>query len=405
MSMWQLLQVSDVLDREFGSALSESVPTLAWEPIMSYAPWRLSETDADVADPPLRVRRFPLQRGYARPWIANTLRLGPAQLRRMLRYTPDANPDPLVCTTPYYAPVAELWPGPVIYYLTDLIAAYSGADTALVHALDTRLCRAATLVCPNSERLASYLMETAGCDPLKIQVLPNATRASNILPRPELQPAALPRDLDHLHRPIAGVMGNLASNMDWILLQQAVQSTPEFTWVFVGPTSMPIDDAAQHLAREAVLRRTSAHFTGAKPYGSLAAYARSFDVAVLPYMRREPTYSGSSTRFYEHLAACRPMLATRGFEELLHKQPLLHLVDTAEEVSDALRDLKQVDFNDGHAHVRWQASRAGTWQARALAMQAALANRLNGLPARATIDARSASLEPEPDLVGLHRAD
>ena len=35
----------------------------------------------------------------------------------------------------------------------------------------------------------------------------------------------------------------------------------------------------------------------------LAAYARAFDVAVLPYRRVEPTYSGSSTRFYEHLAA------------------------------------------------------------------------------------------------------
>ncbi len=398
--MWQLLQVSDVLDREFGSALSESVPTLAWEPMMSYAPWRLSEMDADVTDPPLRVRRFPLQRGYARPWISNTIRLGPSQVRRMLRYTSAANPGPLICTTPYYAPVAELWPGPVIYHLTDLIAAYGGADAALVHALDTRLCRAATLVCPNSQRLASYLTEKAGCDPLKIQVLPNATRAANILSRPDLPPAPLPEDLEHLPRPVAGVIGNLASNMDWVLLQQAVESTPEFTWVFVGPTSMPIEDPAQRRAREAVLRHTSAHFTGAKPYGRLAAYARSFDVAILPYMRREPTYSGSSTRFYEHLAACRPMLATRGFEELLHKRPLLELVDTAEEISDALRSMKQVDFNDGHAHARWQASRAGTWQARALAMQAALASRLTGLPAGATVRSRSDSLEAEPDLVG-----
>ncbi len=398
--MWQLLQVSDVLDREFGSALSENVPTLAWEPMMSFAPWRLSEVDADVADPPLRVRRFPLQRGYARPWISNTLRFGPSQVRRMLRYTSAANPAPLICTTPYYAPVAELWPGPAIYYLTDLIAAYGGADAALVHALDTRLCRAATLVCPNSQRLASYLTEKAGCDPLKIQVLPNATRAANILSRPELRPAPLPTDLEHLPRPIAGVIGNLASNMDWILLQQAVQSTPEFTWVFVGPTSMPIEEGPQRLAREAVLKHTSAHFTGAKPYGSLAAYARSFDVAILPYMRREPTYSGSSTRFYEHLAACRPMLATRGFEELLHKQPLLKLVDTAEEITVALRNLRQVDFNDGFAEARWLASRAGTWQARALAMQAALANRLAGLPAAASADTRSASREVEPDLVG-----
>src|ERR1035438_206201 len=72
-------------------------------------------------------------------------------------------------------------------------------------------------------------------------------------------------------------------------------------------------------------------FTGGKRYGDLQAYARSLDVAFLPYQRRkEPTYSGSSTRFYEHLAACRPMISTRGFEELLHKEPLLRLVDRAD---------------------------------------------------------------------------
>ena len=72
----------------------------------------------------------------------------------------------------------------------------------------------------------------------------------------------LPPVLEGLSRPVAGIIGNLAANLDW-----------------------------------------------------------EFDVAILPYRFGEPNYSGSATRFYEHLAACRPMLATPNVAELQTKQP------------------------------------------------------------------------------------
>jgi glycosyltransferase involved in cell wall biosynthesis len=109
-----------------------------------------------------------------------------------------------------------------------------------------------------------------------------------------------------------------------------------------------------------------------KPYGELQAYARCVDVAVLPYRKKEPTYSGSSTRFYEHLAAGRPMVATRGFAELLEKEPLLTLVDTADEMAAALEHLRSLDFRDGHEAERWEASKQGTWEERARAMRATI---------------------------------
>jgi hypothetical protein len=133
--------------------------------------------------------------------------------------------------------------------------------------------------------------------------------------------------------------------MDWKLLAAAISQTPYLSWVFVGPTSMTIRDRAQREARAWVMAH--AHFCGSKPYGELQAYARCFDVAVLPYRKKGPTYSGSSTRFYEHLAACRPMIGTRGFAELLEKEPLIELVDTADEMSAALDRLRAVDFADG----------------------------------------------------------
>jgi glycosyltransferase involved in cell wall biosynthesis len=171
---------------------------------------------------------------------------------------------------------------------------------------------------------------------------------------------------------VAGVIGNLAMNMDWLFLEDAIAKTPDVSWVLVGPTDMSIPAAAQSEARSRLLgRRGRIRFTGAKPYGELARYARAFDVAVLPYRKQEPTYSGSATRFYEHLAACRPMLATRGFHELLSKEPLLRLVDSGEEASEAIGSLRRTGFRDGFEEMRWRASREGTWQVRARDLLAA----------------------------------
>lgn len=368
---WNLLQVSDVLDIEFGSALGELVPMIAWEPERAYLPGLHLESSRtrEIADPPLTVRGFPLLRGYARwPWSA-VARIDRSVTEHLLRQTDDPENSPLVCTIPYFAPVAERWPGPVIYWLTDLMEQYTGADPAVIHELDRRLCKAATLVCPNSRRLADYLVEHGDCKERKIRIVPNATRASNLLPQPARAPGKLPQDLSALQRPIAGVIGNLAGNMDWSFLEELILSTPDVTWVFVGPTTMGIPEPELRSARARVLRLRNVHAAGAKPYGELAAYARCFDVAVLPYRRCEPTYSGSSTRFYEHLAACRPMIATRGFEELLHKEPLLQLVDSADHARSVLRDLQSTGFNDGFAALRWEASRSGTWQARAAFVQ------------------------------------
>ena len=372
---WQVLDVGSIWMKEFAAALAGTVPMVAWSPVMSLTGLvQQQEQEELLREPALRVRRYPLQRGYARAplrWLRPLQRTLLPRLRARCECPAES---PLILSTPFYAPVAEHWPGPSVYYATDLTARYAGMDPKQVLALDKRMCRAVQAVCPNSARIAAYLQEDAGCDPAKITIVPNATRASNLAAAPLLEPEPLPRDIEHLQRPIAGVIGNLAANMDWQFLEGALAATPELRWVFVGPTSMPVPDRAQARARAAVMQR--GFFTGAKSYGELQSYARCFDVAVLPYRRKEPTYSGSSTRFYEHLAACRPMLATRGFAELLEKPPLLELVDTPEELSAAAQRLEAVHFRDGQEAARWEASKAGTWEVRAQALRDALQSRL-----------------------------
>lgn len=375
---WHVLDAASIWIKEFCAALGKTQSVCAWAPKMSVTGVLQSWDRVQVfKDPSLEVRLFPLQRGYARFPISAVVRLGSMMTNRLANHTPgDILQSPLVCTTPYYAPVAERWEGPVVYYQTDLTVEYHNVDQALIRSLDRRLCRVADLVCPNSNRIASY-MRSVGCGPEKICVLPNATREFNLAASPLFEPASLPENASGLKRPIAGVIGNLAANMDWVFLRDLVARTPEFSWLFVGPTTMEVPDAEHHKARKRLIQHGGrVRFVGSQPYGALQEYARGIDVAILPYRKQEPTYSGSSTRFYEHLSACRPMLATCGFEELLHKEPLLTLCDEPEQAARFLADLKRNHFRDGQERARWRASFSGTWEVRAASMVFALSDRL-----------------------------
>jgi len=161
-------------------------------------------------------------------------------------------------------------------------------------------------------------------------------------------------------------MGNLAANMDWVLLREAVDRTPAVSWVFVGPTTMEVPDGEQRAARRELIGRVGrVRFTGAKPYGQLRDYARALDLAIIPYHKHEPNFSGTPARFYEHLAACRPMLATRAVAELLSKGRLLKLVDNGAHLAAEIQRLQSTGFRDGLEELRWSTSRNGTWEARA----------------------------------------
>jgi len=374
--IWHVLDVRAIWIKEFAAALSKQVSTIGWLPKFGAAGVvQNREEEFESEDPRLTIRAFPLQRGFARFPVSLLAREKKRIVRRLSERAGRDSTGPIICTSPHYAGVAEAWPGPVIYYVTDFFPAYRD-EAGFIRSLDRKMCAAATLVCPNSQRIADYLCSEAGCLLDKIVIVPNATRGANVIATGSPKISDLPRDVVDLRRPVAGVIGNLAENTDWVLLHEAIEATPWLSWVFVGPTEMGIDDPEQSAARESLLRSGGrVRFAGEKPYGELKDYARALDVAILPYQKREPTYSGSSTRFYEHLAAGRPVIATRGFEELLHKEPLLRLAGSSEEMVAALEHLRSTSFSDGYEELRRVASASETWENRASRMIEALAAR------------------------------
>lgn len=375
---WHVLAVGSIWIKEFASALSKQVPTLGWlGEVNNLALFKQYEYQDESADPPLVVRRFAMQRGYSFPpvsWLTNEAARTYARLEKQ---SSNVSASTLVCTSPHYASVAARWGGSVIYYLTDLVVAYPDSNRKRVNRFDRKLCEASNLVCPNSQMIADYLINEAGCSQSKIVIIPNATRSANLFDKPQMHAHPLPSDVSELPRPVAGVIGAMGGNVDWVLLQSVIERTPWLSWVFVGPTTTPVEMANHYEARRRLMEHGGRiRFVGSKPYGLLRDYARALDVSILPYNKRRATYAGSATRFYEHLATCRPMIATSNVEELLHKEPLLTLAPDAQRMVEELEKLRSVNFADGYEGLRWRTSQTETWEARASLMRQALSEKI-----------------------------
>jgi glycosyltransferase involved in cell wall biosynthesis len=385
---WHVVDIRAIWVREFAAALASQADTLGWLPeIRNFAPVPTLAGVESISDPAIQAQHFSIQRGFARKPLRWVLPIGRG-LASLIRRAGSGPDDVLVCSAPHYAALAERWRGRFVYYLSDFMYAW-GDDPAYILALDRRTCRRADYVFPDSKRIAQYLVDKAGCDPAKITVSPMATRATNLPPAPLMQPEPLPADVADLPRPVAGVIGNMGINVNWILLEDAIRRTPWLSWVFIGPTDLPMPEEDQGAARERVIALGGrVRFVGFKPYGQLQAYARCFDVAVMPYRKREPNYSGSATRFYEHLAACRPILSTDGVAELLEKEPLLKVAATADAFVEALDELRARDFRDGEERRRWERSRHDTWEARARQL-------IDTVDARASVESKPSQLAPQ----------
>lgn len=377
---WHVLDANSPTVKEFAYSLSRIVPTRVWAPDIAWSAKFRKQSKVTFMDPPLEVDVFPLQRGYAHRSISFLSGTNARLLARLLASSDEAATSPLICTSPFYAPVAERWPGPVIYYQIDFVVAYENVKAAQIRMLDRQLCRRSTAVCVSSARIADYMVREAACRPDAIEIVPNATRAANILSGPAIVPGDLPEDLSFLPRPVVGVIGNMAGNIDWCLLEKAVALGSDFSWAFVGPADMRIRDRNHSRSRARLMTKSgNVAFVGAKPYGTLQRYARAFDVALMPYRHVEPTFSGSPGRFYEHLAACRPILSTRAVEQLLSREHTVHFVDTPGELVGTLEWLRGNAFVDGKELARWRASKRGTWEKRAEAVIAAFETRTTAM--------------------------
>lgn len=365
-----VFDVRSIWVTEFARALSKQVTTSALRPTIDTVGLLRRSTRPLPGEGDLSVFACRLQRG----WWRNALL---SERRKLIRFVQaQAQLAPSTCvifTSPHYASVADGFREcTTAYYVTDNFRACFPDESAIAN-LEKKLAARVSHVFPNSERIRRFFVDEAKVEADRVTVIANGVRSENIPPAPLETPATPPDEVSMVPRPWALVMGNLAANTDWPLLATVIRDTPWLNWVLVGPTDMPCASQEHERIRRRLLNQEShVRYLGWQPPGKLMNFARACDVAVLPYMKREPTYSGSSTRSYEHFAASRPIVSSEGFAELLERQPLVTLCRSAAEMSSALERLRANEFRDGYESDRWELAKISTWDHRAARMLAVL---------------------------------
>lgn len=113
----------------------------------------------------------------------------------------------------------------------------------------------------------------------------------------------LSTDVRKLNRPIIAMIGEVAGWVNWDFLKYAAQTNPKWSIVMIGPIGYDADISGTRDVRNIYL-------LGYKEYSELPNYYRAVDVCVVSFNLEEHIRYCTPTRFYEHLAAGKPIVST-----------------------------------------------------------------------------------------------
>ena len=192
--------------------------------------------------------------------------------------------------------VGRLGESRVIYHCVDEYSAFAGVPRDALRAMEKALVRRADLVLASSETLAE---ERRRWNPRThfvshgVDVTHFAQALSAML--------APPPETTGLPRPIIGFFGLIAEWIDLELIAEIARRRPHWTMLMIGKAN--VDTSALRTL-------PNVHLLGQKPYATLPAYCRSFDVGIIPFRIDALTVRANPLKLREYLAAGLPVVSS-----------------------------------------------------------------------------------------------
>ncbi|HUT57289.1 MAG TPA: glycosyltransferase [Phycisphaerae bacterium] len=209
----------------------------------------------------------------------------------------------------------------VVYYCVDDHASFSGYDAEQVRRDEEDLCRRADLVVTTSQTLQDA---KAPLNPNTILV-PHGVDYEHFS-KAVTEDLPLPDDIKDIPHPILGFFGLIRDWVDLDLLAEVCRLRPDWHVVLIG-------DSTVNLAPYRGI--PNMHFLGRRPYASLPAYCKAFDVGLIPFRMNELTKAVNPIKLKEYLAAGLPVVSTPLPEVALYKG-VVSVAVTSEEVVAAV---------------------------------------------------------------------
>lgn len=209
----------------------------------------------------------------------------------------------------------------LVYYCVDEWSKFSFIDGEAMRSMETRLLELADVVFVTSDRLyrdkvqfnsKTYLIEH-GVDYGHF----SRARREN-LPEPE--------DMRSVKKPTLGFFGLIHEWIDLDLIEYLARTRPQWSIVLIGKCSIDAGRLRQY---------ANVHLLGQKPYQSLPAYCRMFDVGLIPFVVNELTANVNPIKLREYLAAGVAVVSTK-LPECEKYRDLIHIGGTHQEFAEAV---------------------------------------------------------------------
>jgi glycosyltransferase involved in cell wall biosynthesis len=234
--------------------------------------------------------------------------------------------DPIVLTfVPSSADVIESLDAKlVIYYCVDEYSQFSGTNKEAILSMERKLMERSGLVIVSADRLLES----------KREYNPNTFLITHGVDVEHFRKACLanteiPADCPRSDTPVIGFFGLIEDWVDLRLIRELAVARPTWSFVLIGEVRADASPVADLL---------NVHLLGRRTYGSLPAYCKAFDVAILPFTWNELTLAANPLKLREYLAAGLPVVATP-LPEVRRLGKLVNLASTPAEYLEALDGL------------------------------------------------------------------
>lgn len=205
-----------------------------------------------------------------------------------------------------YNPLSFLYMTPhnfshLVYHCVDNIAEQPGALVELIQSQEKKLFNQANFVFVTSRALEQHAQNYSK----DVRYFPNVVDFEHF--HQACGDLAIPIDLQKIPKPIAGFIGAVSAyKMDLELLLKVAMQLPNVSFVLIGA----IGEGDPDTCVDQLQKLANVYFLGPRSYDQLPYYLKGFDVCLIPANINEYTKAMFPMKFFEYLAAGKPIVAT-----------------------------------------------------------------------------------------------